>query len=162
MQKRILLVVIVCTAIFMGCPKKAEIKPEESAKAPVQQEEPKAVPSPAMPAEAITLKSVNFDFDSSNIRSKDAEILKENAKMIKANQDVKMVLEGNCDERGTNEYNMALGERRANSVKAYLLTLGIDAGRLSSVSYGEEKPVCTESDESCWWKNRRVDLIISK
>jgi peptidoglycan-associated lipoprotein len=81
---------------------------------------------------------------------------------MKNNPDAKVRIEGNCDERGTNEYNMALGERRANSGKKYLIKLGIKESQLSTVSYGEEKPFCTENSEECWVKNRRDHFVIAK
>ncbi|MBL7684891.1 MAG: peptidoglycan-associated lipoprotein Pal [Deltaproteobacteria bacterium] len=108
------------------------------------------------------LKTVYFDFDQYNIRSDAGSTLKQNASWLKDNANINVIVEGNCDERGTNEYNMALGERRANAVKDYLVNLGIAVSRLSTVSYGEEKPVCTEHDESCWSKNRRADSVVRK
>jgi len=79
---------------------------------------------------------------------------------LKANPQVRVEIEGHCDERGTNEYNLALGIKRANSVKRYLVDLGISAGRLSAVSYGEELPLCKEQNEICWAKNRRAHFAI--
>ena len=72
-----------------------------------------------------------------------------------------MTIEGHADERGTNEYNLALGDKRANAVRDYLTSLGVDAGRLRTLSYGEERPVCTESEESCWSQNRRGHMVIT-
>jgi peptidoglycan-associated lipoprotein len=74
---------------------------------------------------------------------------------------MQILIEGHCDERGTNEYNLALGERRANAAKDYLASLGVDAARVKTVSYGKERPVCTEATESCWAKNRRAHLVIT-
>ncbi len=85
--------------------------------------------------------------------------LKPNAEWLKANPKVKVRIEGNCDERGTKEYNQALGQRRATSAKKYLVDMGISAKRISLISYGKEKPVCGEASEGCWQKNRRDDLI---
>jgi peptidoglycan-associated lipoprotein len=85
--------------------------------------------------------------------------MKANANYLKANPNVKVRIEGNCDERGTIEYNQALGQRRAANAKKYLAALGISAKRISLVSYGKEKPVCSSSDETCWEKNRRDDLV---
>ena len=74
---------------------------------------------------------------------------------------MQVLIEGHCDERGTAAYNLALGDRRANAAKEYLVSLGIDASRLRTVSYGKERPFCTENDESCWQKNRRAHLVIT-
>lgn len=103
------------------------------------------------------LRSVYFDFDNSLIRNDQVSVLQSNANFVKANSG-SVSVEGHCDERGTNEYNLALGQRRADATRDYLVNLGSSAGSLKTVSYGEEKPVCSESDESCWWKNRRVDF----
>ena len=82
-----------------------------------------------------------------------------NAEWLKANPKVKIRIEGNWDERGTKEYNQARGQRRASSAKKYLTDLGIAARRISPISYGKEKPICTEQNEECWQKNRRDDLV---
>ncbi|HEY6011535.1 MAG TPA: peptidoglycan-associated lipoprotein Pal, partial [Nitrospirota bacterium] len=94
----------------------------------------------------------------SNIRNDAQSVLKANADWLKANAKVKVRIEGNCDERGTREYNQALGQRRAQSTKKYLTDLGISASRISLISYGKEKPVCSDSTETCWQKNRRSDV----
>jgi len=101
------------------------------------------------------LKPVYFDYDKADIRDDMKPVLQQNAKWLSTNTAVKVQIEGHCDERGTNEYNLALGERRANAIKRYLTALGVPAGRLSVISYGEERPVCTQSDESCYARNRR-------
>lgn len=103
------------------------------------------------------LNSVHFDFDKADIKSEAKATLEGNASWIKKHKG-NIVIEGNCDERGTEEYNIALGHRRANSSKSYLVSLGVDGGSLSTVSYGEEKPAETCHNESCWWKNRRADF----
>jgi peptidoglycan-associated lipoprotein len=87
--------------------------------------------------------------------------LKKKAEFLKTYSDVYTTIEGHCDERGTPEYNLALGERRAESAKSFLVDLGIEAYRISTVSYGEERPVCTEQTEDCWAKNRRDDFVIN-
>ena len=91
--------------------------------------------------ESSLLKDIYFDYDKYDIRPGDAAILKENAALLKKYPTVKIQVEGHCDERGTNEYNLALGERRANSTKNYLVSLGIPSDRISTISYGEEKPL---------------------
>jgi peptidoglycan-associated lipoprotein len=111
--------------------------------------------------ESSLLKDVYFDFDKYDIRPADAAILKENAALLKKYANIKIQIEGHCDERGTNEYNLALGERRANSTKNYLMTLGVSPGRISTISYGEEKPLDPGHSEEAWAKNRRAHTIIT-
>jgi peptidoglycan-associated lipoprotein len=108
------------------------------------------------------LDAVYFDFDKYNIKPEFKDILKKNADWLQANKDYNIRIEGNCDERGTSEYNMALGQRRADAAAKQLMSLGIGKGRIGTVSYGEEKPVCTEQTEDCWSKNRRDDFVVMK
>jgi peptidoglycan-associated lipoprotein len=103
---------------------------------------------------------IYFDFDKAALRDDARATLSELAQWLKDNPSVRVRIEGNCDERGSNEYNLALGETRAASAKKYLVYLGISADRLETISYGEEKPVCTEANEGCWSKNRRDDFTI--
>lgn len=102
------------------------------------------------------LVDVHFDLDKSDITDQAKPVLQGIAAFMKAYPQAKIQVEGNCDERGTSEYNLSLGERRANAVKEYLLGLGVEGGRLTSTSYGKEKPICTEHEEACWWRNRRA------
>ncbi len=106
------------------------------------------------------LQEVRYDFDRYDLRSDAREILKANANWMKANPSVRVQIEGHADERGTNEYNLALGAKRAHSSKDYLVSLGISAERLSTVSYGEELPVCKDKTEGCWQNNRRARFVI--
>lgn len=108
------------------------------------------------------LKPVYFDFDSSALSPAAQGTLKENAQWLQANSGKKVELQGNCDERGTNEYNMALGERRATSAFEYLRSLGIPADRMNTVSFGEENPVDPGHNEAAWSKNRRVDSVVKQ
>ncbi len=110
--------------------------------------------------ESGLLKDIYFDFDRYDVRAEDAEILKQNAAVIMKNPSWKIQIEGHCDERGTAEYNLALGERRASSVKKYLVTLGIPQGRISTISYGEERPFDRGHTEEAWAKNRRAHIIV--
>ena len=110
--------------------------------------------------ETKMLKRIHFDFDKYNIRPDDAEILKQNAAVLKKFPTVKIQIEAHCDERGTSEYNLALGERRASSVKRYLVSLGVDQKRISTISYGEERPLDPNQNEEAWTKNRRAEFII--
>ena len=115
--------------------------------------------STATPASS-PLKEVYFDFDSYDLSAGTRETLKANAAWLRDNPAVIVDIEGHCDERGTNDYNMALGAKRAEAAMDYLTTLGVAAGRLSTTSYGEEVPVCAEHTEECWAKNRRDRFVI--
>jgi peptidoglycan-associated lipoprotein len=110
--------------------------------------------------ESKLIKDIHFDFDKYDIRSGDAEILKENAALLMKHLTIKIQVEGHCDERGTEQYNLALGERRANSTKKYLISLGILPDRISPISYGEEKPLDPGHNEEAWGKNRRAHTVI--
>jgi peptidoglycan-associated lipoprotein len=106
------------------------------------------------------LKDIHFDFDKYDIRPRDAEILKGNAALLSKYLTIKVQIEGHCDERGTNEYNLALGERRANNTKKYLISLGISQDRISTISYGEERALDPGHNEEAWTKNRRAQSIV--
>ena len=177
--------------ILMGCPKKTvvkdepSVKKEESAAAKAEadriarerearareettkKELEKSLVAKKEPGiegvvfESSLLKDIYFDFDKYDVRSGDAPILKENAALLKKYLNVKIQIEGHCDERGTIEYNLALGERRANSAKNYLVSLGISPERISIISYGEEKPLNPGHGEEAWAKNRRAHTIIT-
>ncbi len=103
---------------------------------------------------------IYFDFDSAAIRSDQTSRLEQNSDYLKNNPAVNVVIEGNCDERGTNEYNLALGERRAINAKNYLIQLGVETHRIRTVSYGEERPLFPGQDEFSWSQNRRDDFLI--
>jgi len=186
----VIIILILCVGLFLtGCPKKTVMKEEpsmrkedatarERAEQAMKEQELKAKEEAAKrdldkslvakkePGiegtvfESSLLKDIRFDFDKYDIRPQDTEILKENAALLKKYSNVKIQIEGHCDERGTTEYNVALGERRANSTKRYLLSLGISADRLSTISYGEEKPADPGHTEDAWAKNRRAHFII--
>jgi len=138
--------------VFLGPPPP---QPPPAAPAPVVV--PPAVTPPALPEK---LEAIYFDFDKYVIKPEFRDALKRNAEWLRENPNAKVVVEGNCDERGTNEYNMALGQRRADAAAKYLMDLGIAKDRVSTVSFGEEKPICTESNEACWSKNRRDDFRV--
>lgn len=105
------------------------------------------------------LQTVNFDYDSSTLSSNARKQLAENGEWIKANVGVTVQIEGHCDSRGSVEYNLALGERRAKSVKNYMVGLGVDSKRLTIISYGEEKPLDTSDSEAAFGKNRRANFV---
>ncbi len=102
---------------------------------------------------------IYFDYDKYDIRQGDIPILKKVASALQKYPKLRLIIEGHCDERGTNEYNFALGQKRANSAKNYLISLGISSSRIDIISYGEEKPVCSEQNETCWQKNRRAHFV---
>jgi peptidoglycan-associated lipoprotein len=102
--------------------------------------------------------AVHFGFDESTLQATDLAALQRAARCLSAASATKVVIDGNADERGTTEYNLALGDRRATAVKHYLESLGVSGTNLRTVSYGKERPVCTEHDESCWAKNRRAEI----
>ena len=108
----------------------------------------------------LNIQNIYFDYDKSNIRSDAREILKANAEIFTKNSSATIVVEGYCDERGTTEYNMALGERRAQEAKQYLVNLGLDASRIETISYGEEKPLDTQNTEAAWAQNRRAQFLL--
>lgn len=132
---------------------------------------PEARPTPRYP-DAQTRQKIDellariqdayFDYDRHDIRPDAETALKDDAQtlaaIIRQYPDFKLVVQGNCDERGSDEYNMALGEARAQQAKEFLVTLGLPAAQLNTVSYGKDKPICTDHDESCWQKNRRAHL----
>lgn len=187
-QKTIKLVIaFFCLAITTaGCAKKEMIKSEESITAPETAVE--TAPRPAAePAEqqqptgetssiseenlegtvmeavpAAALKTVYFDFDSYVLSAEARDTLKRNAEWMLKNSTVKVQVQGNCDERGSAEYNLALGENRAKTAVKYLNTLGISPNRLTYISYGKEKPVDPGQNEAAWAKNRRADFAIIK
>ena len=107
------------------------------------------------------LKDIGFNFDSADLSETARATLKANAEWLKSNPSARVQIEGHCDERGTAEYNMALGAKRAQAAMDYLSTLGVAANRLSTISYGEEIPVCKEHNEDCWVKNRRARFVTS-
>jgi peptidoglycan-associated lipoprotein len=106
------------------------------------------------------LKDINFDFDKYDIRPVDTKILDANAAWLKSNPRSLLLIEGHADERGTPEYNLALGERRAKAAMGYLVALGIQANRISIISYGQEQGLCKEHSEACWARNRRDHFLV--
>jgi peptidoglycan-associated lipoprotein len=132
---------------------------------------PSVVPSPTAPVPATppkpnayaandALKDIYFAFDKADIRPGEVKTLDANGTWLKAHDNSLVLIEGHCDERGTAEYNLALGERRATSTMNYLVSRGIPAGRITIVSYGKERPICTEHDQACWARNRRAHFLV--
>jgi peptidoglycan-associated lipoprotein len=168
--------------LLAGCAKKVETTQEtttapgeERAAPPSPQQRPlqeEVLPSPPPTAEREApraraeqpsgLEDVFFDFDKWTLRSEATSALERDARWLAEHRDASIQIEGHCDERGTNEYNLALGERRAKAVKNYLVNLGVEPGRLSVISFGEERPFCTEHSESCYQKNRRGHFVLRR
>lgn len=107
------------------------------------------------------LKPVFYDYDKADLRADSRDVLAANAAWLKGHSSVLVTIEGHCDERGTAQYNLALGDRRANAAKEYLVSLGIEAGRVKTVSYGKERPFATGHDEDSWAKNRRGHFVVT-
>jgi peptidoglycan-associated lipoprotein len=163
-------ILLVGIVALWGCPKKAEMTTAPEGQTQAEKVTPPPTPAPTAEAkaegtnekagaEAEGLKPVYFDFDKSFIRDDAKAVMKANAEWLKAHPKEKIKIEGNCDERGTIEYNQALGQRRAASAKKYLTDMGVSGRRISLISYGKEKPLCTDHDETCWQKNRRDDFV---
>jgi peptidoglycan-associated lipoprotein len=177
--------------ISAGCASNEVVKTEEPAAATVKVEPPKPLQQPydknevpvvpaqkpdapvdIKPADAQPVKAaadvsvfetVYFDFDKSDLRQDARNTLSRNAEiLLKSKKTEKIKIEGHCDERGSAEYNLALGERRANSAMQYLITLGVQPERLSVISYGKEKPAVQGHDEDAWAKNRRAEFVINR
>jgi peptidoglycan-associated lipoprotein len=117
-----------------------------------------------IPAQEVALGVVHFDLDKATLSADNRKIVEANAQAIKAAassvSNYQVVVEGNCDDRGTTAYNIALGQKRADEVKAYYVRLGVPADKVATVSYGEEKPVCYEATQACWAQNRRADTLL--
>ncbi|HMK14798.1 MAG TPA: peptidoglycan-associated lipoprotein Pal [Burkholderiales bacterium] len=122
---------------------------------PQQQPKPGAVRAQAAPAE----RSIYFDFDKSIIKDQYQPLVKAHAQYLTNNSSARITIQGNCDERGSREYNLGLGQRRADSEKHALTVLGVSKSQIETVSFGKEKPRCTEHNESCWSQNRRADIV---
>jgi peptidoglycan-associated lipoprotein len=120
---------------------------------------PASRPSPRDFVAVPNVEDIHFDLDRYDIRADAARILDANAQWMKANPGALLLIEGHTDERGTNEYNLALGERRAKAAMNYLVGTGLSAGRFTIISYGEEWPVCQEKNEACWGRNRRAHFL---
>jgi peptidoglycan-associated lipoprotein len=108
------------------------------------------------------VKDAFFDYDKADVRPDARDALSQTAQFLRSYPQIKVVLEGHCDERGSTEYNLALGDRRAAAAKQFLASLGISADRMETVSYGKERPFCSASTEECWQQNRRAHIIMAK
>ena len=167
---KVALVVLILSSGLIGCASKqpasqmdeqAQVSQAEMG----QQAEAKGVTDSPMRGEVVPshdavagLERIYFDFDQFTLSAESRRVLGENAKYLNANSAAQIVIEGHCDERGSDEYNLALGESRALAAKSYLISLGISANRLSVISYGEEKPLVSGSNEDAWAQNRRAEF----
>jgi peptidoglycan-associated lipoprotein len=177
MKKSALLVTLVSLALAAGCHSKPKTEPVK----PTTPVAPPLAPPPPAPHEVAQtdeysklkamgadeidrmgiLADIHFAYDKADIRDEDRAILSKNADALKKFDFLKVTVEGHCDERGTVEYNLALGERRAKVAYDYLVSLGVPADRLKTVSYGKEVPVCKENTEDCWARNRRDRFTVT-
>ena len=184
-----LLPILSLTLLLAGCPKRPAMTaatappplppaaaapptpvapaPAPAPVAPAPVAPPTAAPAPAPPAPPkeyrnnAALKQIFFAFDKSDIRPDDAQTLAASAAYLKANPNLLVLIEGHCDERGTSEYNLALGERRAKAAMNNLVASGVEASRITTISYGKERPSCTQKNETCWARNRN-DTFLTK
>ncbi|MCL5024490.1 MAG: peptidoglycan-associated lipoprotein Pal [Nitrospirae bacterium] len=181
-MKRFFLLAVIFGIIAFGCAEKKAIAPieqsqeigqpqtkapEETGKTPEQITEQQA----KVESEDVTsqmreisglFKDIYFDYDRYDVREEARPILTAVADYLRKNPAQKLLIEGHCDERGTSEYNLALGDKRAKAVKDYLVSLGVSSSRIDTISYGKEKPVCAEHTDVCWAKNRRAHFVIRK
>jgi peptidoglycan-associated lipoprotein len=152
------LAAVASVLLLTACTEKPKMAETEAP--PVASSSSNTTTSSVIPGSAEDLKvnvgdTVHFDYDKYAVTDEDKGTLQRQAAWLSKYPSVRVTIEGHCDERGTREYNLALGARRANAVKEYLASLGVSSGRMETISYGKERPMCTESDESCYAQNRR-------
>jgi peptidoglycan-associated lipoprotein len=169
-MKKSLFLSIVLVNLLAACasePPKEEVS-EPAAAAPVEAVEPAAAetaavePAPAPAAEETAampeVNSVHFPFDVDALQPEDMATIQAHGAYLSKNSNARVRVDGNCDERGSSEYNLGLGQRRANNTKKALVLAGASDSQIETVSFGEEKPMCTEHNETCWAQNRRADI----
>jgi peptidoglycan-associated lipoprotein len=180
LTKSVLATLALCTFVgIAACAKKPPTTTAAAKPTPAPAAEPvtRVTPPPPAPREDVTvspisgsladinskgyLKDALFDYDKADLRDEARSVLAANADWLKKYPTVQILIEGHCDERGTTAYNLALGDRRANAARDYLASLGVDASRVKTVSYGKERPICKESSEACWQRNRRAAFVIT-
>lgn len=147
----------------------SSVQPGQNATTSIPQAAPQIAAATSQPQNAAvgpalqsSLEKIYFDFDSANLSETARSTLNKNAQLLLKKPAVKIRIEGNCDERGSAEYNLALGERRAKSVQQYLITLGVKGDRITTISFGKEKPAVQGNDEAAWSKNRRAEFVITQ
>ncbi|HTR49047.1 MAG TPA: peptidoglycan-associated lipoprotein Pal [Verrucomicrobiae bacterium] len=175
-----MLTALAMAAIVSGCHKQVASKPavtkppQQAAAAPAPA--PASAPARTTTAEAarpapgasleqmfqLDVKDAFFDYNKSDIRPDAQKALSADAEFLRAHPSVRITIEGHCDERGSEEYNLGLGDRRASSAKRYLVDLGIEGSRIQTMSYGKERPFCTQDNESCWQENRRGHMAMER
>ena len=158
--------VLSAALLLAACTHKQEAVNTAPPPAPPPPPQQQAVTSSIIPGSAQDFKvnvgdTVHFALNKYNIEDNDRNTLNKQAAWLARYPSVRLSVEGHCDERGTREYNLALGARRANAVKEYLVAQGVSAARLETISYGKERPICTESNEDCWGQNRRGVSVIT-
>ncbi len=181
-MKKLIVVSMIVGMIGAGCAHKAVVQSETPVQKPATVVESKPVAArtagQVVPPENINekglaemerlkkeiqakLKDIHFNFDKYDLEADAKPILNDLANVFMKHPKLKVIIEGNCDERGTKEYNLALGDKRANAAKQYLISAGIPSARIDTISYGKEKPLCTQSTEECWTKNRRDHFVLN-
>jgi peptidoglycan-associated lipoprotein len=174
MMKKILLAVATLSMVLAGC----QSTPEAEKPAGVEDRTPgaasKSAPSPTTsgvgsssmsgnplkdPSSILSKRTIYFDFDRDDIKAEFVPIVEAHGKYLRENRGAKLLIQGSADERGSREYNLALGQRRSDAIKRRLVVLGVTEVQIESVSLGEEKPACQDHDEACWYKNRRGDML---
>ena len=138
---------------------------EATARLTVTQAPPPPPPTPSVTDEDLfnqNVKDVYFDYDKADVRGDQQSSIQADAQFFSQHPNMNLTIEGHCDERGSTEYNLALGDQRASAVKNALTAAGVSASRIKTISYGKEKPFCTESNEACWQQNRRGHLVMTK
>jgi peptidoglycan-associated lipoprotein len=156
-------------ALAPGCSSRKKVSPQaqieppptETTPAPSGENQPPPATHDENTGERLSLEDAFFDFDDFNLRTDAKSALETDGKYLQKNGDTKIIIEGHCDERGSVEYNLALGDRRAKAAFDYLVSLGVPAARLKTVSYGKEIPLCQDSNEECWSRNRRDHFSVT-
>jgi len=152
---------VTAALVLAGCTTKPSATEEAPPVAPAAISQSSIVPGSEKDLSVNVGDTVHFDYAKSDLHDSDRTILQHQAAWLQKYPSVRVTVQGNCDERGTREYNLALGARRATAVKDYLVSLGVSSERIDTISYGKERPVCTESTDSCWARNRRAVTVVA-
>jgi len=155
---------VACIVAVAGCttkPAPTEAPPPSQMAPQASENESNIVAGSEQDLKVNVGDTVHFAYDKYNVQDEDRTVLQRQAAWLQKYPAVRVTVEGDCDERGTREYNLALGARRANSVKEYLVSLGVSSARVDTISYGKERPICSESTEECWAQNRRGVTVVA-